>query len=73
MLREITSDYWTPVGVWQIRENVRNAMRSKPEKFGSLGEVLVRLSEKLGNGRRWESQSELLGVLRSREVWKKYC
>ena len=25
VLREITDDYWAPVGVWQVREGVRNA------------------------------------------------
>ncbi len=25
VLREVTPDYWAPVGVWQIREGVRNA------------------------------------------------
>ncbi|GAA0661682.1 DNA repair protein NreA [Natronoarchaeum mannanilyticum] len=25
VLREVTDDYWAPVGVWQIRESVRNA------------------------------------------------
>ena len=26
--REITDDYWAPVGVWQVREGVRNAFES---------------------------------------------
>ena len=25
VLREVTDDYWAPVGVWQVREGVRNA------------------------------------------------
>jgi len=25
VLREVTDDYWAPVGVWQVRESVRNA------------------------------------------------
>jgi hypothetical protein len=32
VIREITKDYYLPVGVWQVRENVRNA-QSKVLKF----------------------------------------
>lgn len=28
VLREVSDDYWAPVGVWQIRESVRNAFTS---------------------------------------------
>ncbi len=28
VLREVTDEYWAPVGVWQIRESVRNAFDS---------------------------------------------
>ncbi len=30
VLREVTEDYWAPVGVWQIREAVRNAFDERP-------------------------------------------
>ena len=29
VLREVTDDYWAPVGVWQVREAVRDAMRQQ--------------------------------------------
>ena len=31
--REITEEYWAPLGVWVIREAVRNAMQGKPLAF----------------------------------------
>lgn len=34
-LRFITDDYWAPLGVWVVREAVRNAMRNKPIEFSS--------------------------------------
>ena len=40
VFREIQPGYIIPLGVWQIRENVRNAMRSEPAKFGSLEQAL---------------------------------
>ncbi len=35
VLREAQPDYIMPVGVWHVRENVRNAIRSVPVKFDS--------------------------------------
>jgi len=29
VLREVSDDYWAPVGVWQIRESVRNAFQGE--------------------------------------------
>jgi len=47
VLREAHPGYIMPVGVWHVRENVRNAMRSKPLKFDTLEEALLRVAEKL--------------------------
>ena len=30
VIRAVTDDYWAPVGVWQIRESVRNAFDGEP-------------------------------------------
>jgi len=30
VLREVSDDYWAPVGVWQIRESIRNAFDDEP-------------------------------------------
>ncbi|MBS3760070.1 DNA repair protein NreA [Halodesulfurarchaeum sp.] len=30
VLREVSDDYWAPVGVWQVRESVRNAFNEGP-------------------------------------------
>ncbi|MEM4727407.1 MAG: hypothetical protein QXD04_04060, partial [Candidatus Bathyarchaeia archaeon] len=40
ILREAYPDYILPVGVWQVRENVRNAVRQPPKSFNSLEEAL---------------------------------
>jgi hypothetical protein len=61
VLREARPGYIMPIGVWQVRENVRNAMRQKPFRFNSLAESLQFIGSKfeipLG---RWIRQSELL-------------
>ncbi|NPA86493.1 MAG: hypothetical protein GXO00_00580 [Candidatus Diapherotrites archaeon] len=40
ILREVHEGYYAPLGVWQVRENVRNALKGKPLRFGSLREAL---------------------------------
>jgi hypothetical protein len=61
VLREARPGYIMPIGVWQVRENVRNAMRQKPLLFKSLPEALQHIGSRfeipLG---RWLRQSELL-------------
>jgi hypothetical protein len=61
VLREARPGYIMPVGVWQVRENVRNAMRQKPFLFKTLGESLKFISGRFEIPlRRWILQSELL-------------
>jgi hypothetical protein len=50
-----------PVGVWQVRENVRNAMRQKPYTFKSLDEALQFIAGRFQIPiRQWIMRSELL-------------
>lgn len=64
ILREILPEYIFPVGVWQIREGVRMALRSKPTIFRDLHSSLifvangssVPMSEWLRNSRTFREQ-----------------
>ncbi len=47
IFREIGKDYAVPLGVWQIRENVRASLKEKPLEFTNLDLVLDFLSKKL--------------------------
>jgi hypothetical protein len=38
--RDIGAGYWAPVGVWLIRETVREAMKQTPKQFDSLSEAI---------------------------------
>jgi hypothetical protein len=61
VLREAHSGYIMPVGVWQVRENVRNAMRQKPSTFNTLDDALKWVASKLQIPlQRWIMKSELL-------------
>ncbi|MGC9345914.1 MAG: Nre family DNA repair protein [Candidatus Bathyarchaeales archaeon] len=61
VLREAHPGYIMPVGVWQVRENVRNAMRQKPLIYDTLDEALKRVASQLQIPlKRWIHKSELL-------------
>ncbi len=61
VLREARPGYIMPIGVWQVRENVRNAMRQKPYRFNTLGESLQFIGGRFEIPlARWIVQSELL-------------
>jgi len=47
VFREVYEGYVIPVGVWEVRENVRNAMRSGHENFSTLKEALDYIRPKL--------------------------
>lgn len=61
VLREARPGYIMPIGVWQVRENVRNAMRQKPYRFKSLAESLQFIGGRFEIPmQRWILQSQLL-------------
>lgn len=61
VLREARPGYIMPVGVWQVRENVRNAMRQAPYTFGSLEPALRWIATRFQIPlETWISKSELL-------------
>jgi hypothetical protein len=61
VLREARPGYIMPIGVWQVRENVRNAMHQKPYIFKNLAESLQFINSRFEIPmQRWIMQSELL-------------
>jgi len=61
VMREARPGYIMPVGVWQVRENVRNAMRQTPLKFNTLDEVLAHIAGRFQMPlQRWIQNSKLL-------------
>lgn len=61
VLREARPGYIMPVGVWQVRENVRNAMRQKPFQFKNLTDSLKFISGRFGIPmQQWIIQGKLL-------------
>lgn len=61
VLREIHPGYIMPAGVWQVRENVRNALRQPPLKFDALKGALERVSSQLDIPiEQWVARSKLI-------------
>ncbi|MEM3609052.1 MAG: hypothetical protein QXV87_01730, partial [Candidatus Bathyarchaeia archaeon] len=61
VLREAHPGYIMPVGVWQVRENVRNAVRQKPFIFKTLDEALKFVASRFQIPiQRWIMRSVLL-------------
>jgi hypothetical protein len=61
ILREAYPDYILPVGVWQVRENVRNAMRQLPKRYDTMDEALSRVMDRLSIGlKHWLEAGFLL-------------
>jgi hypothetical protein len=61
VLREAHPGYIMPVGVWQVRENVRNAMRQKPLICNTLNEALERISNQFSIPlQSWIRESHLI-------------
>ncbi len=47
VFREVYEGYMVPVGVWEVRENARNAMKNPPKKFQSMNEALEDIGTRL--------------------------
>ncbi|MEM1513625.1 MAG: Nre family DNA repair protein [Candidatus Thermoplasmatota archaeon] len=61
VLREIHPGYIMPVGVWNVRENVRFALRKEAKKFSDAREAILFISSLLHIPiKRWIESSELL-------------
>jgi hypothetical protein len=61
ILREAHPGYIMPVGVWNVRENVRAALKSAPRKCASLNEAFEYISTRLVISKaRWIKESTVL-------------
>ena len=61
VLREIHPGYILPVGVWNVRESIRQTVQSEPQKFDTLQAALTHAQTKLTIPlRKWIENSEML-------------
>ena len=61
VLRETHPGYIMPIGVWNVRESVRNALTKEYQKFDTLNEALLRITEIMDIPlQRWIRNSAIL-------------
>ena len=59
-IREISEDYWAPLGVWVVREVARKAMRAEPKKFTTLNEALEEMGRRIATPMgKWKPYTKL--------------
>ena len=62
VLRNVTSDYWAPLGTWVVREATRNAMRGQKTPCAGLNEG-IELASRLIGFSHWRPYSRLIPEL----------
>ncbi len=68
VIREVKEGYMYPLGVWEVRENVRNALKSKPIKFSTKRDALDNINSRLTlNISKYTKLSKILGQTRITE------
>jgi hypothetical protein len=59
-VREISEDYWAPLGVWVVREVARKAMTALPKKFTTLNESLEEMGRRIATPMgKWKPYTKL--------------
>jgi hypothetical protein len=69
--REITDKYWAPLGVWVIRDGVREALSSKVERFSGINEAISSITTQV-QVKNWSNSSKLLKELRCQKRIEDY-
>ncbi len=72
VVREIRPEYYADVGVWKVRETVRDAFNKSCEKFDTVGQAVNRICERMKIGKKWIVKSKLLKTLREQNKITNY-
>ncbi len=69
ILREIRPEYAIPVGVWQVREGIRSAMRQTPLVGETFDDALTLASKKMSISKpEWLSKGNILKLIRQKTI-----
>jgi hypothetical protein len=61
IFREAHPGYIMPVGVWNVRENVRAALREKPSVFSTLEQAMAHVGQRMEiSVQRWTRASAIV-------------
>lgn len=59
VIRWITDEYWAPLGVWVVRETMRNSLKDPPKEFADLKSLTEEIDRSSGI-QDWKLQSRFL-------------
>jgi hypothetical protein len=69
IFREIRPEYAIPVGVWQVREGIREAMKQKPQIISDYNQALDVASAKTSVSRKeWISNGDMTNIIRQKTL-----
>jgi len=69
ILREIRPEYAIPVGVWQVREGIREAMKKNPILAEDFDQALLLASNKMSISKsEWLSHGNILSLMRQKTM-----
>lgn len=69
ILREIRPEYAIPVGVWQIREGIREAMKQKPAIADNFDNALILASNKMSISKsEWLSHGNISKIIKQKTL-----
>lgn len=66
-VRDISGEYWAPLGVWVIREAAHESLKDSPNSFGTLAEAIASASQRLGTS-FWVKKMGLLKDIREQKT-----
>lgn len=69
--REITPDYWAPLGVWVIREGVKRALAEEPRRFETPAEAVAAVEPRT-HRKGWGRASWILRELKQQRRLYEY-
>jgi hypothetical protein len=69
IFREIRPEYAIPVGVWQVREGIREAMKQKPEIISNFNESLEIASAKTSVSKNeWIKNGKIIDAMKQKTL-----
>ena len=69
VFREIRPEYAIPVGVWQVREGIREAMKQQPQIVSNFNQAIEVASTKTSVSKKeWISNGNMINLLRQKTL-----
>jgi hypothetical protein len=69
VFREIRSDYAVPVGVWQVREGIRQAMKTKPSNVECLDDAIHLATKAMSISKNeWLNHGTMLKLIKQKSI-----